>query len=177
MIFFSIWVYMCVQFWSLLFFLKTAGLVRIFHLIRTLRFSAVRFAKWINPPAMVYQWTLDLSFLQHLSHGKAHFFAQIVGRKKMPWKERGLAHLPLQHNNYIILWFHSKYLYNFIWQCEHAWFCVFGGDCHRCARNEVKIGLVSVLEVVTNLIMACAQLLDWLIEQTWCLVDRWFVLS
>lgn len=36
-------------------FLKTTGLVRIFHLIRILRFSAVLFAKWINPLVMVYQ--------------------------------------------------------------------------------------------------------------------------
>ncbi|KAL6980945.1 hypothetical protein U1Q18_022582 [Sarracenia purpurea var. burkii] len=65
--------------------------VRIFPWTQAPGSSGVQFAKPIKHQVRVYQLTLGPISHLHQSHGKVPSSVQIVGKRKMPWKERDRA--------------------------------------------------------------------------------------
>lgn len=78
--------------------METAGWARIFPWPQTLGSSDVQFAKRINHQVMGYPLTPGPISRLHQSHGKAPFSVQLVGERKMPWKERGRVRAQWLHN-------------------------------------------------------------------------------
>lgn len=143
--------------------METAGLARIFPWLQILGSSDVQFAKRINHQVMGYPLTLDPISCLHQSHGKAPFSVQLVGERKMQWKERGQVHAQWLHNfvmqyqcgffsgsesmSFFFLFLFLFFLPVSSWYMEEMKECTQGNcfaDCLFCVG------------------CGCAQLLDWL---------------